>query len=239
MGGGRDPKPAPKRPAQTSWPFRKNNQGKDATSLGRAALVAVLALAGGAAGAPEEGGLVVAIHKSGTQQYLIDRARGFTEAVEGLGFEARTINVELDSNLAVSAVSDAVAAGARGIAVTVPDRALGPALAAAEAGIPLVATDDAIEDSPVPFVGFNGTDMGTKVGQSAAELLTGSGGMGAGDHGVMVIEVETLWVCMERTNAARERLAAAGARDGGQHHHGHAGDLGRGDALLLSGSSPP
>lgn len=183
-------------------------------SLGKAALAAALALAGTAAGA-QEGGLVVAIYKSGTQQYFIDQARGFTEAAEELGFEARTINVELDSNLAVSAVSDAIAAGARGIAITVPDQALGPAVAtaAAEAGIPLVATDDAIENgegNPVPFVGFNGTDMGTKVGQSAAELLTGSGWMEGGDYGVMVIEVETLSVCMDRTNAAREQLTGAG-----------------------------
>jgi L-arabinose transport system substrate-binding protein len=190
-------------------------------TMRRAALAAgMLALAAGWAAAQEEGegGLVVAIYKSGTQQYFIDQARGFTEAAEELGYEARTINVELDSNLAVSAVSDAIAAGADGIAITVPDQALGPAVAqaAAEAGIPLVATDDAIQDGngdPVPFVGFNGTDMGTKVGQSAAELLTGSGWLESGDYGVMVVEVETLSVCMDRTNAAREQLMAAGVTE--------------------------
>ncbi|NAZ35323.1 substrate-binding domain-containing protein [Rubellimicrobium sp. CFH 75288] len=162
--------------------------------------------------------LVVAIYKSGTQQYFIDQARGFTEAAEELGFEARTINVELDSNLAISAVSDAIAAGAQGIAITVPDQALGPAIAAAaaEAGIPLVATDDAIVDgdgNPVPFVGFNGRDMGTKVGQTAAQLLQESGWLESGDYAVLVTEVSTLTVCMDRTNAAREQLAAVGVTD--------------------------
>jgi L-arabinose transport system substrate-binding protein len=90
------------------------------------------------------------------------------------------------------------------------------AQAASEAGIPLVATDDAIQDASggaVPFVGFNGTDMGTKVGQSAAELLQGSGWLDSGDYGVLVTEVSTLSVCMDRTNAAREQLRAAGVTD--------------------------
>ena len=96
----------------------------------------VLAFAAGPALAQDEGNLIVAIYKSGTQQYFIDQAAGFTAAAEELGYEARTINVELDSNLAVSAVSDAIASGAKGIAITVPDQALGPAVAtaAAEAG---------------------------------------------------------------------------------------------------------
>lgn len=186
----------------------------------RTATAVALVVGAGSAWAQEaaEGGLVVAIYKSGTQQYFIDQARGFTEAAEAAGFEARTINVELDSNLAVSAVSDAIASGAKGIAITVPDQALGPAVAtaAAEAGIPLVATDDGIADAqgnPVPFVGFNGTDMGTKVGQSAGELLAGSGWMEGGDYGVMVIEVETLSVCLDRTNAEREQIIAAGATE--------------------------
>jgi L-arabinose transport system substrate-binding protein len=188
-------------------------------NLRATALVAgVLTGLAGAVWAQESNGLLVAIYKSGTQQYFLDQARGFTEAAEELGFQAQTINVELDSNLAVSAVSDAIAAGARGIAITVPDQALGPAIAtaAAEAGIPLVATDDAIQDAqgnPVPFVGFNGRDMGTKVGQSAAELLQASGWLESGDYGVLVTEVSTLSVCMDRTNAAREQLAAVGVTD--------------------------
>ena len=69
----------------------------------------------------------------------------------------------------MSLVNDAISAGAKGIAITVPDQTIGPAIATAakDAGVALVATDDGIKDSAgadVPFVGFNGTDMGTKVG---------------------------------------------------------------------------
>ncbi len=180
---------------------------------GTAMTVGMLTATAGWAQAQEN--LVVAIYKSGTQQYFIDQGLGFTAAAEELGYEARVINVELDSNLAVSAVSDAIASGAKGIAITVPDQALGPAIAtaAAEAGIPLIATDDPISDAdgnPVPFAGFDGVAMGTKVGESAAALLGESGWMESDDYGVLAVEVETLSVCMDRTNAAREQLTAAG-----------------------------
>ncbi len=175
---------------------------------------AALAVLGSAAMAQEKP-LLVAIYKSGTQQYFIDQGNGFKQAAEAAGFEARIINVELDANLAVSAVSDAIAAGAKGIAITVPDQALGPTIAkaAADAGIPLVATDDAIKDgagNAVPFVGFNGTDMGNKVGDAQVELLKASGWMAGDTYGVLLAEVETLSVCMDRTNAMRAKLEAAG-----------------------------
>jgi len=55
--------------------------------------------------------------------------------------------------------------------------------AVADAKVALVATDDAIKDSsgnPIPFVGFSGTDMGTKVGDEAAKLLTAAGWLTSG-----------------------------------------------------------
>lgn len=170
-------------------------------------------LAGAAAQAQDK--LIVAIYKSGTQQYFIDQAAGFTQAANELGYEARIINVELDSNLAISAMSDAIASGAKGIGITAPDQALGPALAkaAADAGIPLIATDDPLVDGdgkPVPFAGFDGVAMGNKVGEKAAELLTASGWLEGTDYGILSTEVQTLSVCNDRTNAAREQLLAAG-----------------------------
>lgn len=178
---------------------------------------AIVGVAGASAIAQAQDQLLIAIYKSGTQQYFIDQSDGFIEGAEALGFEARTFNVELDANLAINTVNDAIAQGAAGIAITVPDQAIGPAVAraAAEAGIPLVATDDSIQDADgnsVPFVGFDGTDMGNKVGEAAARLLVESGWQedSAITLGVLSTEVQTLSVCNDRTNASREQVMAAG-----------------------------
>jgi L-arabinose transport system substrate-binding protein len=173
--------------------------------------VCALGFLGHAASANE----IVAIYKSGTQQYFIDQAEGFQAAAEARGYDSRVINVELDSNLAISAMADAIAGGASGVAITAPDQALGPALAAAarDAGVPLIATDDPLVDEagdPVPFAGFDGVAMGTSVGASAGELLAASGWLDGASYGIMSVEVQTLSVCEDRTNAAKAQIIAAG-----------------------------
>ena len=107
----------------------------------------------------------------------------------------------------MSLVNDAISAGAKGIAITVPDQTIGPAIAKAakDAGVVLIATDDSIKDeagNPVPFVGFDGKDMGKKVGEAAAKLLTDSGWLkdAAKKVGVLSVEVQTLSVCNDRTD---------------------------------------
>lgn len=178
-----------------------------------ASLAAATLVSNAAIGAEKE---IVAIYKSGTQQYFIDQADGFRAAAEELGYSAKIINVEMDANLAITAVSDAIASGALGIAITAPDQSLGAALsvATAEAGVLMVATDDPLTDgegNPVPFVGFDGVAMGTEVGVSAANLLQASGWLDGANYGVLSVEVQTLSVCNDRTGAAKEQVLAAGA----------------------------
>lgn len=165
--------------------------------------------------------LYVAINKSADQQYFIDLQTSFANTAVNLGGTARTFDAKLDPNLGITLVEDAISAGARGIAITVPDQTIGPAIAqlAADAGVVLIATDDSIVDmdgNPVPFVGFNGTDMGTKVGEAAAALLTESGWLSdsARKVGVLSVEVQTLSVCNDRTNAEKAAILAAGVPEG-------------------------
>ncbi len=117
----------------------------------------------------------------------------------------------------MSLVNDAISAGAQGISITVPDQTIGPAIAQAarDAGVVLIATDDGIVDEngdPVPFVGFDGKDMGKKVGEAAAELLTESGWLDDADKkvGVLSVEVQTLSVCNDRTDNEKAAVIAVG-----------------------------
>ncbi len=182
-------------------------------------LIVSLSLIIGSASA-QEVPLLVAINKSADQQYFIDQQTAFTVQAEELGATARTFNAQLDPNLGISLVEDAISAGARGIAITVPDQTIGPAIAqlAADAGVVLIATDDNIVDAdgnPVPFVGFNGTDMGTNVGQAAADLLTSGGWLNDSslNVGVLSVEVQTLSVCNDRTDAEKAQIIAAGVAE--------------------------
>lgn len=171
-----------------------------------------------AAAAPEgEKPLLIAINKSADQQYFIDLQNSFVETATGLGADANKFDAKLDPNLGVSLVNDAISAGAKGIAITVPDQTIGPAIAKAakDAGVVLIATDDSIVDeagNPVNFVGFDGKDMGKKVGEAAAKLLTDGGWLddAAKKVGVLSVEVQTLSVCNDRTDNQKAAIIAAG-----------------------------
>jgi L-arabinose transport system substrate-binding protein len=174
--------------------------------------------------------LFVAIDKSADQQYFIDQQQAFKAEIEKKGGQAKLYNAKLDANTGVSEVNDAISAGAKGIATTVPDQTIGPAItkAAADAKVALVATDDAIKDTsgaPVPFVGFSGTDMGNKVGDEAAKLLTAAGWLTSGKTvGVLSLEVQTLPTCNDRTTAEKAKIQAGGVAASGVHPVPYSGE---------------
>jgi L-arabinose transport system substrate-binding protein len=187
-------------------------------ALSAIGVIAALVMAACGSSTPSGSGkpLFVGINKSADQQYFIDQQQAFKAEIEKKGGQARLYNAKLDANTGISEVNDAISAGAKGIAITVPDQTIGPAVSrsAADAKVALVATDDAIKDSAgnaVPFVGFSGTDMGTKVGDEAVKLLTASGWATAGKKvGVLSVEVQTLSVCNDRTTAEKAKITAGG-----------------------------
>jgi L-arabinose transport system substrate-binding protein len=205
--------PAPA-PAATTAPAAA---APAATSAPAAAPAATSAPAAAPAANPGTKPLLVAINKSADQQYFIDLQNSFVQTATGLGADAKKFDAKLDPNLGISLVNDAISAGAKGIAITVPDQTIGPAIskAAKDAGVVLIATDDSIKDAsgnPVPFVGFDGKDMGKKVGEAAAKLLNDSGWMkdSAKKVGVLSVEVQTLSVCNDRTDNEKAAIKAAG-----------------------------
>lgn len=172
-----------------------------------------------AAGASTAAGkpLFVAINKQADQQYFIDLQTSFVDTITKLGGDATKFDAKSEAPLGVSLVNDAISKGAKGIAITVPDQSIGPAVgdAAKAAGVALVATDDPIKDASgaaIPFVGFDGTDMGTKVGVEAAKLLTTAGWATDSTKtvGVLSVEKQDLSVCNQRTDAEKAEIAKAG-----------------------------
>jgi L-arabinose transport system substrate-binding protein len=187
---------------------------KALVAFGAAALLSLSALP---AAAQDEAPLLYVINKSADQQYFIDLQTSFEAKATELGATVLKADAKLDPNLGVNLVNDAISAGAKGIAITVPDQTIGPAIsdAAAAAGVALVATDDNIVDSagnPVPFVGFSGSDMGAKVGAEAARLLQEGGWLEDPNVvlGVLSTEVPTLSVCEDRTNASKQAMLDVG-----------------------------
>ncbi|MEA5364534.1 substrate-binding domain-containing protein [Amycolatopsis sp., V23-08] len=156
------------------------------------------------------------LQKQGDQQYFVEQAQGAQEKAKELGVELKVVNLGQDANKAITELDAAVAQGANGVAIVVPDQAIGPQVIdkAKGAGIPIIASDDIIKDgtgAPAPFVGFNGSQMGDSVGTEAGKLFKAAG-WAAADTKIISAYKQDLTVCTDRVGAAKTAFAkAAGA----------------------------
>jgi len=147
------------------------------------------------------------LQKQGDQQYFVEQAQGAQQKAKELGVELKVVNLGQDANKAITELDAAVAQKANGVAIVVPDQAIGPQVIdkAKSAGIPIIASDDVIKDgtgTKAPFVGFNGTAMGTEVGKEAARLFKASG-WAAADTKILSAYKQDLSVCVDRVKAAQ------------------------------------
>lgn len=146
------------------------------------------------------------IQKQGDQQYFVDQAKGAMDAAKKLGVEVNVVDVGSDANKAINEVDGAISRGVDGIVIVVPDATVGPLAmrAAADGDIPLLASDDAIDDgdgNPAPFVGFDGRSMGEQVGEEAAKLFQAAG-WSADDTKIIRVSKEDLETCEDRNEGA-------------------------------------
>ena len=154
------------------------------------------------------------LQKQGDQQYFVDEAAGAKAEAAKLGnVDVTVVDLGSDANKAISEMDTAVAQKVDGIAIVVPDQQIGPTVIdkARAAGIPLIASDDVIKDETgqeAPFVGFDGTLMGQKVGEEAGKLYTAAGWTAANTR---IIEAwkQDLSVCRDRVDGAKQAFIAA------------------------------
>ena len=170
-------------------------------------------VAAGEQSGPKDGPLTIAfLQKQGDQQYFIDEADGAKLAAEELGdVTIKVVDLGTDSNKAITELDSVIAQGVDGIVIVVPDQQIGPQVidAAKAAGIPIMAADDVIKDASgaeAAFTGFDGTAMGTLVGEEAARLYT-EAGWTAADTKVLSGSKQDLSVCEDRVDAASAAFA--------------------------------
>lgn len=148
------------------------------------------------------------LNKLGDSVWFVDEVAGAKAEAAKLGAGFTSQDLQSDANRAITAVDTAIGAGASGIVIVVPDQQIGPAVLskAREASIPMIAVDDGIADAKgqaAPFVGFSGTEIGKQVGQAVADFhKVLSWPPLSADTRLLSVEVQTLSVCMDRTNSS-------------------------------------
>lgn len=153
------------------------------------------------------------INKMGDHPWFVAEIEGARAAAESAGATLSVQDVQFNADLTITALDTMIGDGVDAIAIVVPDRGLGPVVAAKakEAGVPLVAVDDdiAFEDgTPVPFVGLDSYNIGQAVGAELANLFKASGW---NPETVMLASIEDRKAdtCMQRNKGAEDAFIEA------------------------------
>jgi L-arabinose transport system substrate-binding protein len=154
------------------------------------------------------------INKMGEHPWFVAEVGGAKAAAAAAGVKLSTQDVQFNADLTLTTFDTMVGDGVKGIAIVVPDKALGPVVAekAAKANIKLIAVDDDIytqDKKMVPYIGLNALSIGRQVGAEEARLYNALGWAGKKDVKLAAIEDRKADTCMQRTRGAEEAFLEA------------------------------
>lgn len=176
--------------------------------------LAVAALLTLSVGARAEGIKLGYINKMGDHPWFVAEVAGAKDEAAKQGVKISIQDVQFNADLALTTLDTMIGDGVKGIAIVVPDRALGPVVAekAAKAGVKLIAVDDDIKglgDTTVPYIGMNAQAIGEQVGRELGRLYQSMGWDKLNDVRLGAIEDRKADTCMRRTEGAEQAFLAA------------------------------
>lgn len=169
--------------------------------------------AGGSAEA-SGAGVVYGIYKAGDQTWFIDEGAAAQAAVEEKGDQFIYVDAKMSPEEYLKAIDNAIANKAKGIVTCIPDQTMSQAVAdkCAEAGIPLISADDAIQneagDKLVPWVGINAYVIGEANGQWLADYAIENNLAEDPECGLLIMTMDTVSSCVPRAEGEYDKFTA-------------------------------
>ncbi|MFV0503894.1 MAG: arabinose ABC transporter substrate-binding protein [Lachnospirales bacterium] len=156
--------------------------------------------------------LVYGIYKAGDQTWFIDEGASAQKAVEEAGGEFIYVDAKMNPEEYLKAVDNAIANNASGIVTCIPDQTMSQAVVdkANEAGIPIVAADDALQDANgekiAPWVGINAYKIGEANGEWIANYAIENDLVGKEDVGLLLMTMDTVSSCVPRAEGEYDKF---------------------------------
>ncbi|MDD3251062.1 MAG: substrate-binding domain-containing protein [Lachnospiraceae bacterium] len=168
-----------------------------------------------AAAAGGEKGVVYGIYKAGDQSWFIDEGAAAQAAVEAKGDEFIYVDAKMSPEEYLKAIDNAIANKAKGIVTCIPDQTMSQAVVdkCKEAGIPIVAADDALQDEAgtklAPWVGINAYVIGQANGDWLAEYAKTNNLAADETCGLLLMTMDTVSSCVPRAEGEFDNFTAA------------------------------
>lgn len=149
----------------------------------------------------------------GTDPFAADQVEAARQRAQEMGVEYVSADVKQDASLTINTVNQMIASGVDGIIIAVPDEAVGPQVLklAADADIPVIASDARIKDADgveAPFIGLDEVTLGTQAAEVLAGLFEDTAEATA-ENSAFVTVSQTIATCVARTDTARDVFTEA------------------------------
>lgn len=160
-------------------------------------------------------GVVYGIYKAGDQTWFIDEGAAAKKVVEEKGDEFIYVDAKMSPEEYLKAIDNAIANKAKGIVTCIPDQTMSQAVVdkCKEAGIPLVAADDALqtdaEEKIAPWVGINAYVIGQANGQWLADYAIKNNLAGDPECGMLILTMDTVSSCVPRAEGEYDKFTEA------------------------------
>lgn len=159
-----------------------------------------------------DGPLVYGIYKSGDQTWFLDEGAAARAAVEAQGGSFTYVDAKMNPEEEMKAIDNAIANNADGIVICTCDQTMSQAVVdkCEEAGIPVVAADDALQDGDgnklAPWVGINAYVIGVANGEWLANYVTENDLAANEEVGLLLMTMDTVSSCVPRAEGEYDKF---------------------------------
>lgn len=162
-------------------------------------------------GETEEGLLIYGIYKAGDQMWFINEGAAAKKAVEDAGGTFVYVDSKMSPEQYLKDIENAIAAKADGVVTCIPDQTLSQAAydMLKEAGIPVVAVDDALEvngEKLAPWVGIDGYNIGQTNGEWLSNYMIDNKLVDDAEVGILIMTMDTVSSVVPRTEGELDKI---------------------------------
>ena len=162
--------------------------------------------------AEDDGFTIAGIYKMGTATWFIQEGLASQKVVEEAGGTWKYLDADLNGATYTELLDTVIADKVDGVLVCTPDQNLSQMTVdkLTEAGIPVIAVDDALEDEEgnllAPWVGIDGYNIGLSAGEWGANYIAENNLADDETFGVLLMTADTVSSCVPRTEGEMEAL---------------------------------
>lgn len=155
---------------------------------------------------------IVGIYKMGTATWFIEEGAASQAVVEAAGYTWKYMDCDQNAATYMDLLNTVIADKVDGVLVCLPDQNLSQTTVdmLTEAGIPVIAVDDALEDENgkklAPWVGIDGYNIGKATGEWGVDYIKENNLAGDESFGILLMTADTVSSCVPRTEGELDAI---------------------------------